>query len=196
MRNALKRSILFIVIIAFSFLFGIAFDKICVFVENRTHAIDVAYADTILTYCEQYDVAPAWVFAVIKTETDFSNVIESKDGKVGVMLLSPATFDFIKNEIVNEPNVDDGLIFNPEKNIEYGIAYLNYLKTKYANEEMVLTAYFAGTDVIEGWLVEQDASENGMILQSIPDRAVRKNVSSVMHHYSIYSRILNQTETR
>jgi soluble lytic murein transglycosylase-like protein len=101
---------------------------------------DVAkYDHHILKASEKYDVDPALIKAVIKTESNFNHRAVSPKGARGLMQLMPRTADALQ--------VEDS--FHPENNIEGGTRYLRYLLNFFnGNLALALAAYNAGENAV------------------------------------------------
>lgn len=97
------------------------------------------YHQTIQTIAEKYDVDPALVLAVIKSESDFDPHAVSSKGALGLMQLMPET--------AYEMGVSD--VLDPRENIEGGIRYLKSLLGAFdGNLDRSIAAYNAGQDAV------------------------------------------------
>ena len=97
------------------------------------------YHQTILAIAEKYDVDPALVLAVIKSESDFDPHAVSSKGALGLMLLMPGT--------AYEMGVSD--VLDPRENIEGGIRYLKSLLGMFDGDlDRSIAAYNAGQDAV------------------------------------------------
>ncbi|MGB7568003.1 MAG: transglycosylase SLT domain-containing protein, partial [Chitinivibrionales bacterium] len=84
-------------------------------------------------YCSKYDLNPAHVLAIIHTESYFNPMARSSENAIGLMQLVPEkgareAWEFINKS--NEPAPRAEYLYDPEKNIELGCAYLFLLKTR------------------------------------------------------------------
>jgi len=103
-------------------------------------ANDVAKYDQIINRtAEKYNVDPALVKAVIKTESNFNHRAVSPKGARGLMQLMPSTAYALQ--------VPDS--FQPENNVEGGVKYLRYLMELFRNDlPLALAAYNAGENAV------------------------------------------------
>jgi len=119
-------------------------DYVLVYREKRIlfniKANDVAKYDQIINRtAEKYNVDPALVKAVIKTESNFNHRAVSPKGARGLMQLMPSTAYALQ--------VPDS--FQPDNNIEGGVKYLRYLMELFRNDlSLALAAYNAGENAV------------------------------------------------
>ncbi len=102
--------------------------------------IDVNKYDNIISKAaNKFGLDSALIKAVIKAESNFNHRAVSSMGAQGLMQLMPKTAYAL--------SVDDS--FHPEKNIEGGARYLNYLiKTYRGDLSLALAAYNAGEKAV------------------------------------------------
>ena len=103
------------------------FIAICLFALYCTICIvfPIKYIDTIEKYSQKYDLDPAFVCAIIKTESNFKPEVTSHKGAMGLMQLMPATVDWAVEKIPIEDFSYD-TIQEPETNIQIGCWVLNF----------------------------------------------------------------------
>jgi len=99
-----------------------------------------AYASTVNSFANQYNVDPALVRAIIHAESAFNSKAKSHAGAQGLMQLMPAT--------ARELGVSDSL--NPQQNIEGGTKYLSQLLRQFnGNTKLASAAYNAGPNAVK-----------------------------------------------
>jgi soluble lytic murein transglycosylase-like protein len=119
-------------------------DYVLVYREKRVlfniKANDVAKYDQLITRTAgKYNVDPALVKAVIKTESNFNHRAVSPKGAQGLMQLMPSTAYALQ--------VPDS--FHPDNNVEGGVKYLRYLIELFRNDlSLALAAYNAGENAV------------------------------------------------
>ncbi len=120
---------------------------------------------TIERSAEKFDLEPALVKAVIKTESDFNPMAVSSAGAMGLMQLMPQT---ASRWSVNNP-------MDPVENIWGGVRYLRHLLDLFDGQlSLALAAYHAGEDrVQENWNIP-------------PIPATQEYVQRVLRYYKKY----------
>jgi hypothetical protein len=126
--------------------------------ENTFHPIIVQAA-------EHFQVDPALVKAVIMVESRYNPKAVSECGAKGLMQLMPETAKVL--------GVED--IFNPEQNVNAGVAYLKDLENLFdGNVKLALAAYNAGITKVRKY-------------QGIPPFKVTQHyVKKVLAYYQFY----------
>lgn len=98
------------------------------------------YDYIINALCAKYNVQPAIIKAIIKTESDFDPYAVSRKGARGLMQLMP--------QKASDLSVEDS--FDPRQNLDGGIRHVCYLLKKYKGDvKLALAAYNAGETAVE-----------------------------------------------
>lgn len=100
--------------------------------------------ETIIDEAYAQNLDPVFVVAVIKTESKFNPKTKGQFGEIGLMQVKPTTAKWIaeKNKIKWE---GDKALYNPIKNVKYGIAYFAHLRNTFNNyANKYLSAYNMG----------------------------------------------------
>ena len=148
----------------------------------------VNYRETVLKYAVEYDMDPAFILAVMKTESDFNpNAVSEADAR-GLMQVAETTFDWIKNKLGEEKTVFEDM-FTPETNVRYGVFFLHYLYNEFGSFELAAAAYHAGRGAVNGWLSDSSLSSDGQTLDKIPSSVTAHYVNKVMNAYEKYRSI-------
>ncbi len=154
------------------------------------------YREEIMKYSIKYNLEPAFVYAIIETESNFNENAESAVGAKGLMQIMPETFDEMKKQLIADGEDDDGYTFddilNPDVNIKYGARYLKYIANMFpkASVKTWAAAYNAGPFAVQGWLASPVFSSDGIDLkyESIPYTETRNYVNKV---YTAYMNVGN-----
>ncbi|HVV59717.1 MAG TPA: lytic transglycosylase domain-containing protein [Gaiellaceae bacterium] len=108
------------------------------------------YAAYVRAHARENHLDPAFLAAVIDSESKFDADAQSSSGAIGLMQLTPATARGIAIRTGGSAfRMDD--LYNPEINIRYGAWYLRNLFRKYGDERLVLAAYNAGQGNVDRW---------------------------------------------
>ena len=91
-----------------------------------------------------HGVDPILAKSVLQVESNYNQYALSPKGAMGLMQLMPATAKQLG--VLNA--------FDARQNIEGGVKYLRYLKTKFDDDRLVLAAYNAGEAAVKkhGWI--------------------------------------------
>jgi len=183
-----KRSHLKMVLIyMFSLIFILA-TVLCGYIFFIHKVYPTKYKELVLTYSAEYDVPPELVFAVIKEESKFKKNALSNSGAIGLMQIMPETFSWLQTHIANE-TLDEDKLKDPKVNIEYGTYFLSYLRKKYSDEKVQLSAYNAGIGTVEKWLKNKEYSSDGKTLKKIPYKETENYVFEVLKSREKYRKL-------
>jgi soluble lytic murein transglycosylase-like protein len=99
---------------------------------------------TLMQLSKKYSVSPGLLLSVIETESGFRYSVISNAGAVGLMQLKPSTAQEVakKNGIAGYRSEAD--LHDPVVNLQLGVAYLAYLKSRFGLTEHYLAAYNIG----------------------------------------------------
>ena len=96
------------------------------------------YDPLICIYADKYNMDPAFIKAVMETESEFNPRNISNKGAIGLMQLMPETAKGLR---VNPKNV--------EENIKGGTKYLYYMLAQFKNYNLALAGYNAGPGAVQ-----------------------------------------------
>ncbi len=179
-------------ILALSIGFGFAFDGIATAIEKNQYPLSERYADDIRASAAQYGIPEVILWATVCTESGFASNLEGKNGGIGLMQLTPQEFTMIQTDILKEAPEDAGRLYDPEKNLQCGAAYLSYLYERYGVWETVFAAFDAGTAAVDAWLLDPEfVNELGM-LKNIPNLETARFVKDVMKARELYIKLYFQ----
>ena len=138
-----------LLVIILAILFGFAFDFVVTQIEYAIYRKPAEYQGFVTKYSTEYGV--------------------SEDEAVGLMQLTRATFEDIRDRLLNDKYMDAGMRYDPETNIRYGVKYLSYLYTRFGHWDTAIVAYFEGETRVAEWLEDNslDSDGNG-VLDRIP----------------------------
>lgn len=103
-----------------------------------------AITRTVIAESAKYHLDPVFVLAIIKTESKFNPLTVGRFGEIGLMQVKPDTAEWIAKKFKISWNGKKTLQ-NPEANIKIGLAYMNYLRTKFNGKAVrYVSAYNMG----------------------------------------------------
>ena len=143
----------------------------------------IKYSEFVTKYSAQYNVPEPIVYAVIKTESSFRPDAKSSKGAIGLMQITPVTFEWLCAKTGEEPN--PSLLYDPETNIRYGTYYLSLLYSEFQVWDTVYAAYNAGRGRVNEWLSTPEYNNRGR-LKNIPFKETAKYVEKVVKKAQIY----------
>ena len=136
----------------------------------------IRYSEYIEENSEKYNLDKYLVMGVIKAESNY--IYDAHSGVArGLMQITDETALWISKQLDIEFTHDD--IENPQKNIEMGCFYLDYLISHYDNTDVALAAYNAGMGNVNKWLSTPEYSIDGKTLSHIPYKETRNYVEKV-----------------
>lgn len=125
------------------------------------------FSEYVEAAAEEYDLEPALIYAVIRTESSFDAEANSPVGACGAMQIMPTTFEWLQQVRECEGTYTEEDLYNPEINIDYGSYLLRYFIDYYGTEQAAVAAYNAGF-VVSDWLEDPQYSSDGVVLDYIP----------------------------
>lgn len=146
------------------------------------------YAGYVEPYARQYGIDPHFVYAVIKTESDFDPSATSPVGARGLMQIMSDTFDWVRQKSGHSEVVYDDM-YDPEMNIRFGVCLISMLYEEFGSYETTLAAYHAGRGAAGRWLRDGRYSSNGRTLDEIPIPETNHYVRKVMDCYAMYQEL-------
>jgi soluble lytic murein transglycosylase len=186
MSKALKNTIAIVIIIIVSVSLGYAYDRIITAIEKRSHPI--RYEEFVERYSREYNVPQYIIFSVIKAESSFNSNAVSHAGAVGLMQITPDTFDWLTNYRLRE-NLAQGLLYDPETNIKYGTFFLSYLYREFGSWDISFAAYNAGMNRVKNnWMHNPEIIKDNEIVY-IPIEETRNYVQRVNRNIEVYRRL-------
>ena len=157
-------------------------------------AYPVKYSDLVIKYSTQYNVSKALIYAVIKNESSYNPQAKSSIGALGLMQLTPETFDWAMSKTPEHENYTKNDLFNADINIKYGTMVLSILLKEFKNTQTSLAAYHAGRTNVKNWLLNSDYSNDGITLIHIPFVDTRGYVPKVIAAEKMYNELYKLEE--
>lgn len=187
MKEAIKRSVAVIILLALALAAGYGADRFFSAVQSKNYPR--AYSEYVRKYAEEYGVPESVVYATIKVESDFKYDAESYKSAKGLMQLMPGTFEWLcEKEDIDPATVN---INDPDMNIRMGTKYLAYLYGEFEIWETVYAAYNAGPGTVRNWLADEKYAKDGH-LTDIPYSETSSYVKKIADAREIYEKLLEQ----
>lgn len=163
---------------------GVAFLFFCTLAAGVCFGVKAGYPRRYEETAISCGVDPFLALAIIKAESKFDELSQSKAGAIGLMQLKPSTAEFVcmRERIAYEPD----RLFEGEYNVTLGCKYLKYLFGRFGVTETVLAAYNAGEGTVSQWLKDPACSSDGATLDHIPYSETDIYVKKVVKFRKIY----------
>jgi soluble lytic murein transglycosylase len=154
----------------------------------------VNYQSEVRKIAQQYKLEPAHVYAVIRQESAFNKDARSHAGALGLMQLMPQT-GRVTAKKHNIPLPSTSLLYQPDKNITIGSAYLKQVMDAY-DDNIVLAsaAYNAGPHRVKRWLPD-DEKPAAQWIAMVPFNETRDYIQRILAYIAIYDWRLEQPAT-
>ncbi|MBQ2767506.1 MAG: lytic transglycosylase domain-containing protein [Clostridia bacterium] len=192
MRSVLKRTLVTILILALSIGIGYAYDRIRDQIDRRLYPRD--YSEYVERYSAMYGVPEHIVYAVIKVESKFQSNAVSSAGAVGLMQITPDTFDWLMLRL--REDLDTGMLYDPETNIRYGVYYLSYLYQEFGLWPSVFAAYNAGPNRVKAWREDPAYADPNGVLIDIPIPETKAYTKKVEEAAQVYQNLYYNAAAR
>lgn len=155
------------------------------------YAYPIKYEDIIDRYAKENEVDKTLILAIIKTESGYDKDAVSSAGASGLMQMMEDAFDWTKFRMKDDSDTSYEEIFDPEISIKYGTYMLKLLLDEYDRPEEAIAAYHAGRTRVNGWLLDEEYSKDGITLDKIPIKKTNHYVYKVMKAWDIYNSMVN-----
>lgn len=138
---------------------------------------------------EKLGLDPYFVIALIKEESHFDENAKSKTNATGLMQLMPNTANYMISKLsLDFPAL--ATLDNPRTNIYLGCNYLRYLKDRFDNNDLFVTAaYNGGEGSVSKWIKQYGTEDYDEFIENIPFDETRHYVKKVFRSYHLYKKI-------
>ncbi|MES1927095.1 transglycosylase SLT domain-containing protein [Salinisphaera sp. T31B1] len=150
------------------------------------------YSDAIGRFADDNDLDPAYVLAIMRTESLFQPAVRSPAGAVGLMQLMPGTARLVSRQL-GTASPGSAALTVPEVNIQLGSRYLaDMLDRWHGNLALASASYNAGPGRIERWLPGEPMDPT-IWVANIPYTETRGYVQRAMSHMTVFQARLDET---
>ncbi len=155
----------------------------------------VLHATLVNSEAHRRQLDPSLPLAVIRRESSFDPEAISPAGARGLMQIMPGTGQQLAasfNESLRSPE----LLHAPERNVRYGVAYLQRLFRNFDDHPaLALGAYNAGSHKVRQW-TPVEAMPADIWIETLPYAETRGYIEAVLSYQLIYQRRLGQQNMR
>ena len=181
----MRKTITIIIIIFISVGLGYTYEQVTIGIEKERHP--VMYEEFVEKYSYEYAVPKEIIYSVIKAESSFRSDVVSEKGAVGLMQITPETFDWLMTK--TKENLSQGLLYEPETNIKYGTYFLYYLYTEFEVWDIVFAAYNAGYNRVKNeWMKNPEYIYNNQVID-VPYPETRNYIKRVNGNMEMYKKL-------
>lgn len=151
-----------------------------------------AYSEYVEKYCIENGLDKYMVYSIIKAESNFNPNVKSQSDAIGLMQLLEETANERAN-IMEDHNVTEEDLYDPETNIKLGTSYYAYLLKHYrGNNVLALTAYNAGMGNVDIWIKNKVIKSDGSDIENIPYKETNNYVRKILRDYQIYLKLYEE----
>lgn len=147
------------------------------------------YSTYVEKYSKEYNLNENLVYSIIKVESKFDQDALSRRGAKGLMQIADITRDWAIDELELSEDID---IYDPETNIRIGCWYLNTLYKDFGDTDLVIAAYNGGSGNVNKWLLDEQYSDDGKNLHTIPFSETNKYLTKVKKNYEQYNKLYGE----
>ncbi|MDP3560880.1 MAG: transglycosylase SLT domain-containing protein [Legionellaceae bacterium] len=146
----------------------------------------LVYQEIIHKFSSFYQISRPLIYAIIRQESTFFEDIVSSAGANGLMQIMPRTAKIVTKEArINYSNSSE--LFNSEKNINIGTAYLRQLAREFHSHPVLMAAaYNAGPRQVRYWLRNHQPKEIDVWIETLPWQETRNYLKNIIAFYAVY----------
>lgn len=140
---------------------------------------------------KRHNLDPYQIAGLIRQETVFNPMARSRANALGLMQLLPSTAKAVARSS-NIGSITSNDLFNPNLNIQLGVAYVRQLQSEFMRFEYVAAAYNGGETRVRRWVREAPNQEIEEWVEAIPLSETRLYVQGVYRNARIYQRLYDE----
>ena len=145
---------------------------------------------------EANDIAPAWMYGIVRQESAFVVDARSEAGALGLMQIMPGTGREV-GRLLKLPVRNNAAILRIENNLRLGARYLRSVLKQYQGHVVLATAaYNAGPTRVREWLPGGAPMEAERWVETVPYTETRRYVKNVLAFTAVYEHRLGVEGTR
>jgi soluble lytic murein transglycosylase len=152
------------------------------------------YQSIFTKYSYKYHLPPALPYAITRQESAFNPNVRSWADAFGLMQMIPEKASELSKKY-GIPYKDFNDLYNPDPNVEMGVALLAELNKMYKGKfAQNVAAYNASTAAIAVWEKERFNGDYLEFIEMIPYEETRNYIKLVFRNYMTYKRIMATEE--
>lgn len=152
----------------------------------------IHYEELIEKYCQEYNIEPAFVLAIMRTESSFNPNAQSNVGAKGLMQMTGDTFKWVQHKLHKKVIYKEKDLYQAEINIQHGVYFIKLLKDEFEDDKTILAAYHAGRGRVNEWLGSEKYSKDKTTLYYIPFEDTSQYVKKAGETLAIYRKLYKQ----
>jgi soluble lytic murein transglycosylase len=150
----------------------------------------LAFREEVVKNAAATAIPESLIYAIMRTESNYSPSALSPVGAVGLMQIMPATAEAISRG-------DSARLTRPEINIRLGAKYLrDQMATNNRSIPLTAAAYNAGPNNVKRWQKSLAGLPQDEFIESIPFRETREYVKKVVSTMELYQRLYRLPASR
>lgn len=151
-----------------------------------------SYSQIVKQEAAAFSLDENLVYAVIRAESKFDAKAKSSAGALGLMQLTPETFDWVLTKYPADSESPN--ILTPADNVHAGCAMLRLLIDQFGSVDVALSAYNAGMGNVAQWLDDESYSHDGTNLHTIPFPETEAYVKRVLANMAMYQKLYQNSK--
>jgi len=158
------------------------------------YAYPRAYSEHVEKYSKEFEVSSAFIWSIMRTESQFRKEAISPVGALGLMQVMPVT-GYRVARILHDSEFRPEDLLKPEISVKIGTRYLKRLLKQFDGLiPLVAAGYNAGPHRVFNWLSAFGKLDTDEFIEHIPFVETRNYVKKVVSSCHIYSRLYEQKE--
>jgi soluble lytic murein transglycosylase len=155
--------------------------------DARTYRLiyPMVHVDALLAEAAEHGLAPSFVAALIRQESNFNPSATSPAGARGLAQVMPELGERLAREL-NYPVWDPVLLYQPDVSIQLGAFHLRELLSRYDQRAHILAAYNAGSPRVERWSKRIGVTDPEVFAEQISFVETRDYVRVIQRNEEIY----------
>ncbi|QSA96597.1 transglycosylase SLT domain-containing protein [Methylococcus sp. EFPC2] len=145
----------------------------------------LAFKPAVMEQATLQGLNPALLYGLIRRESAFDPGAGSSVGARGLMQLMPATGEQLARRF-NEKLPGGDALFEPERNLRYGSAYLRGLLDRFGHFALAAAGYNSGPNRVDRWLPVSAPMPADIWIETIPIAETRQYVSAIVAYAAAY----------